>query len=291
MIKKFISYSASMFLALTACSTENTVAPSNGPVKVTQNECSAKLLSQNSVELKTAIANAFITTATAKKLKGNKVELEITTLYDESVPVTEIQKTCTENKMEAAEKNATVSCTDYSITVKSIEKSYMNIDQTLASAQQACKEFSKKYSSVSSEDPNPGQIENDPPTPPPSTKTGKATCQILEDSENNFSMIVSAPDSVTITGTASFNNGVQIIKLVEEFDPSVPQSVIDAECASAKEEIAEEEGIPLQVSCEGNKITGYFEAVTGKNMMTSVVPLMISECNQIQETGIIPDDF
>ena len=124
---------------------------------------------------------------------------------------------------------------------------------------------------------------------PPKTENGRATCDVLQDTDDAFKMVVVAPDSVTMTFEATYKKNIFTLSGIAEFDPNVPQSVIDQECAKAKAEAAED-GDGTVVTCNGNNITELFSGSIPTNMVPLVAPTLIEQCDIIQETGVIPED-
>ncbi len=272
------------------------------PQTFSKNECTVKKLSDNTVEANTVVAGQAAT-KTTMVFVGDMVEIESSMTYDASLPDSYVEEQCTESKSLATDFDATVTCSKRNITAKMKQPvGDHSIDDIIKSSQATCDAMN--LSNVPDTTVKP-PVDN-PPVPPQDTNTvakpsgpAKATCQIIEDTDNLFKMKVVVEDSVTATVEAIFQNGSFTMKEVDEFDSKVAQSSVDQECTDSKAEAAdeikefEEAGVDAKyaISCEGHVIT---ESLSMHNITTNIMPMiaapLIGECDQIQETGVIPDD-
>lgn len=122
----------------------------------------------------------------------------------------------------------------------------------------------------------------------------KATCAITQNEENAFEMIMDKPDSGTVTISMTYENGLFTNSSVTVFDESVSQSELDAACAETKSDANGDdvEGFTSAVTCEGNTIRTESTMQVMINPMTigGLTSSFVEMCEQVQKTGIIPDD-
>ena len=271
------------------------------PQTFSKNECTVKKLSDNTVEANTVVAGQAAT-KTTMVFVGDMVEIESSMTYDAALPDSFVEEQCAESKSLATELDATVICSKRNITAKMKQPAGgHSIDDIVKSSQATCDAMN--LSNVPDTTVKP-PVDN-PPVPPQDTSTvakpsgpAKATCQIIEDTDNLFKMKVVVEDSVTATVEAIFQNGSFTMKEVDEFDSKVAQSSVDQECTDSKAEAAdeikefEEAGLDAKyaISCEGHVITESLSIQSAKNIMPMIAAPLIGECDKIQETGVIPDD-
>ena len=314
MIKKILPLTAAALMALTACSDDSSSSPS-GPSESDTPSCSAKKKSSNSVEMIYSIPGISTSTITTT-LMGEKVQMDIFTKYSSSAPLDYIRAECEENKLEAQEdpENSSVTCTDRTITIKSTRESGgVSIEKLYEKAQGECMVFEKMFQSgndniYDEEDnddgedihENNGPIFTDPSTPSDNdtpliggddfgNRPGKATCKISKNSDSEFEMTISDADTATLYMSIKYD-GTNLKELgTTTFNENIPQSFIDQECAEAKEDALEDADGSV-VTCEGNVISQILETESPFNPIPLMSGLMVEYCNEIQETGIIPDD-
>ncbi|MBR6450006.1 MAG: hypothetical protein IKS96_08705 [Fibrobacter sp.] len=231
---------------------------------------------------------------------GDMVNLESTVLYDASISDASVKHYCEEAQNDAIAEGATVICEKRSVTAKQTKTTNgETFEEVVESAQEMCdmmkiyfpemeSSSSKEMSSSSAQILLP-QSSSSAKSNPPQPGKGNATCEILEDTETAFHMIIIDPDSVTINLIASDKDGNFKMDAVAEFTPNIPQSTIDKECAKEKAE-AEEDGEGVIITCDGNKITESIETRVGVNVLNLAAPSLVAECDKIQETGVIPED-
>lgn len=306
MIKKILPLTAAALMALTACSDDSSSSPS-GPSESDTPSCSAKKKSSNSVEMIYSIPGISTSTITTT-LMGEKVQMDIFTKYSSSVPLDSIRAECEENKLEAQEdpENSSVTCTDRTITIKSTRESGgVSIEKLYEKAQGECMVFEKMFQSGNDNyyddvHENNGPIFTDPSTPSDNdtplvggddfgNRQGKATCKISKNSDTEFEMTVSDADTATMSISATYIDGILEESNIIIFNENLPQSFIDQECAEAKEDALEDADGSV-VTCEGNVISQILEMESPFNPIPLMSGLMVEYCNEIQETGIIPDD-
>lgn len=267
----------------------------------TKNECFVTSNAANkSIVLDMTYAGEAKTITTMTLVAGNMVNMESTVFYDASISDAEVKQYCKETQDEALSKGATVICEKRAVTAKMTQPTNgETFEEVVESAQEMCDMmkmmFPEMGSSASMEassssikillPPSSSSAKSNPPQP----GKGNATCEILEDTETSFHMIIVDPDSVMIDLVASDKNGNFKMSAVAEFTPNIPQSTIDKECAREKAE-AEEDGDGVVITCNGNKITESVEQRFGTNVLNLAAPTLVAECDKIQETGVIPED-
>lgn len=306
MIKKILPLTAAALMALTACSDDSSSSPS-GPSESDTPSCSAKKKSSNSVEMIYSIPGISTSTITTT-LMGEKVQMDIFTKYSSSAPLDSIRAECEENKLEALEdpENSSVTCTDRTITIKSTRESGgVSIEKLYEKAQGECMVFEKMFQSGNDNiyddvHENNSPIFTDPSTPSDNdtpllgdgssdNRPGKATCKISKNSDSEFEMTITDADTATLYMSIKYD-GTNLKELgTTTFNENIPQSFIDQECAEAKEDALEDADGSV-VTCEGNVISQILETQSPFNPIPLMSGLMVEYCNEIQETGIIPDD-
>lgn len=313
MVKKFLFASAVAAFMLAACSSEDSVAvapvyPSDssssiqGFLSSDANISSSSIYSSSSAIYKNDTTNfmledaahftkndCFVTSNAAEKMvvlymtyagealnkttmtlvAGDMVNLESTVLYDASISDVSVKQYCEEAQNDAIAEGATVICEKRAVTAKLTKPANgKTFEDVVESAQEMCDMMKMTF---------------------PEMSKGNATCEILEDTETDFHMVIIDPDSVTVTLIVSDKNGNFKMDAVAEFTPNIPQSTIDKECAREKAK-AEEEGDGVIITCNGNKITESNETRVGINVLNLAAPSLVAECDKIQETGVIPED-
>ena len=268
------------------------------PQTFSKNECTVKKLSENTVEVNMVVAG-HAATKTTMVLVGGMVEVESSMTYDAALPDSFVEEQCAESKSLATEMDdVSVTCSKRNVTAKMKQSAVgLSIDDVIKSSKETCERANIPVSVP--------DTTVKPPVPPQDTSTvtkpsgpAKATCQIIEDTDNLFKMKVVVEDSVTATVEAIFQNGSFTMKEVDEFDSKVAQSSVDQECTDSKAEAAdeikefEEAGVDAKyaISCEGHVITESLSIQSAKNIMPMIAAPLIGECDKIQETGVIPDD-
>ena len=273
------------------------------PQTFSKNECTVKKLSENTVEVNMVVAG-HAATKTTMVLVGGMVEVESSMTYDAALPDSFVEEQCAESKSLATEMDdVSVTCSKRNVTAKMKQSAVgLSIEDVIKSSKETCERANLP---VSVPDTTVKPPVDNPPVPPQDTSTvakpsgpAKATCQIIEDTDNLFKMKVVVEDSVTATVEAIFQNGSFTMKEVDEFDSKVAQSSVDQECTDSKAEAAdeikefEEAGVDAKyaISCEGHVITESLSIQSAKNIMPMIAAPLIGECDKIQETGVIPDD-
>lgn len=272
------------------------------PQTFSKNECTVKKLSDNTIEMNTVVAGQAAT-MTTMVFVGDMVEIESSMTYDASLPDSFVEEQCTKSKSLATEMDATVICNKRNIIAKMKQPAGgHSIDDIVKSSQATCDAMNIP---VNVPDTTVKPPVDNPPVPPQDTSTvvkpsgpAKATCEILDDTDNLFKMKVVAEDSVTEIIHATFQNETFTMKVVDEFDSNVAQSTVDQECADAKAEAEEElkefkdAGINpnYTIKCEGHVITESLSIQSTKNIMPMIAAPLIGDCDKIQETGVIPED-
>lgn len=313
MFKKISALSAVglTLFAMSGCSGDGSAAPnapSNDPVPT----CTANKKSSDAVEMIISVPGISTSTITTT-LNGDKVTMEMSSTYSSSVPMEAIQEECEENKREAEEDHdeATVTCEGRNIKIVSVEDAEgVTVDKLYEKAVGECQVFEKMYDedfyedddddddSPAHENNNPGftdpstPSDNDAPLPGDDSSDnskGKATCKISKNSDTEFEMTVSDADTATMSISVTYIDGILEESTTTVFNENLPQSFIDQECAEAKEDALNDE-VGSIVTCEGNTVSGSFKMASPFNPISFMVTEFVAACNQIQETGIIPDD-
>lgn len=278
---------------------DNTVVQTN-PVSAntsTEVPCSVEKLSANSfvIKMKEDGAKTTITTTIA----GGQAENDYVTEYDESVPMEMIRSLCESNKQEALTKNATVTCEGRTMTIHEIAGAEIGFDGALKSAQDVCKSMNAYLSENGSQNAGlpeePGLNETPVIDTNPTTviTSDKATCQITEQTTTTLKMVMVQPDSGSITTLYEYKMDSLVTLVQFDFLPAMPQDSINAFCAEAKVDVpreVEEEGAVVNVTCGDNTITERIAVPSSFNPIPFIAPEMTEYCEEIQRTGIIPDD-
>ena len=266
----------------------------------TKNECTVTSNAANkSIVLDMTYAGEAKTITTMTLVAGNKVNMESTVFYDASISDAEVKQYCKEAQDEALSKGATVICEKRAVTAKMTQPTNgETFEEVVESAQEMCDMMKMMFPEMESSSSKVESSSSIKILLPPSSSSaksnplqpgkGNATCEILEDTETAFHMIIVDPDSVTIDLVASDKNGNFKMSAVAEFTPNIPQSTIDKECAREKAEAEEDDEVVI--TCNGNKITESVEFRARTNVLNLAAPSLVAECDQIQETGVIPED-
>lgn len=125
----------------------------------------------------------------------------------------------------------------------------------------------------------------------PATKA-KATCQITQDSEEAFQIVITDPDTATITVTMTYQEEIFTTTHTVAFNPNVPQSAIDEECAETKAEAGDyiENNIEFNATCEDGTVSMVTQQASPINpLLFGMTTELADGCRQIQETGTIPE--
>ncbi len=125
----------------------------------------------------------------------------------------------------------------------------------------------------------------------PTTKA-KATCQITQDSEEAFQIVITDPDTATITVTMTYQEEIFTTTHTIVFNPSVPQSAIDEECAETKAEAGDyiENNIEFDATCEEGTVSMVTKQASPINpLLFGMTAELADGCRQIEETGTVPE--
>lgn len=325
MLKKLFLSAAIVALVFTACDSDSSTSPKNdeqpkdnvseqsgsingdgadntvvqtNPVSAntsTEIPCSVEKLSANSfvIKMKEDGAKTTITTTIA----GGQAENDYVTEYDESVPMEMIQSLCESNKQEALTKNATVTCEGRTMKIHEVADADIGFNGALESAKEVCKTMNAHLSENSDvnlpEEPGPNETPViDDPNPNAFSTSGKATCKITEQTTTTLKMVMAQPDSGSITTLYEYKTDSLVTLVQFDFLPAMPQDSINAFCAEEKigAREMEEEGAVVNVTCGDNTITERIAAPSSFNPLSFIAPEMTEYCEEIQRTGIIPDD-
>ncbi|PWJ67197.1 hypothetical protein SAMN05720473_10167 [Fibrobacter sp. UWB15] len=325
MLKKLFLSAAIVALVFTACDSDSSTSPKNDeqpkdnvseqsgttngddanssivktdPVSAntsTEVPCSVEKLSANSfvIKMKEDGAKTTITTTIA----GGQAENDYVTEYDESVPEAMIQSLCESNKQEALTKNATVTCDGRTMKIHEIAGAEIGFDGALESAKEVCKTMNAYLSENSDVNlpEEPGSNETpviDDPNPNAFSTSGKATCKITQKTGTAFEMVAVQPDSGSITTLYEYKMDSLVTLIQFDFLPAMPLDSINAFCAEAKVDAGEveEDGAVVNVTCGDNTITERIAVPSSFNPLPFIAPEMTEYCEEIQRTGIIPDD-
>lgn len=269
----------------------------------TENDCFVTSnAAEKKVELYMTYAGTALNITKITFTAVDKVNLESTLLYDASVSDARVKQYCEETKEYAlAEEGTTVVCDRRSVTaLKTTSANGQTFNEVSESLQEQCNSFKKLFNITDSttlpkvESSSSIQVvlpesSSSALTDPPKIEKSRATCEITKDTDTAFSMNVVAPDSITMTIDVSYNNNMFTMKSVAVFDPKVPQSVIDNECAKEKTEAAED-GDGTVVTCNRNVITDSLSFMVAENILILAAPSLVGMCDKVQETGVIPED-
>ncbi len=323
MVKKLLSTSAVAALVFAACSTDDGASPfvnavnssssqdftsssssliyvdpeegaDPGNLSFSQYECSIKKVSDNTAVLDMTVAN-YEKMTMKMTLVGSDVDLDMTTTYDASVSEEMIAALCAESNEGAAALKATVACKGRSITVRYKDSANgRTIDEVMESGKELC-DLMKLYkitdssSSAAMSSSSISFLSSSSIVISPPTENGKASCNVLQDTDEAFKMVIVVPDSITMAIEATYQKRIFTLSGVTEFAPHVPQSVIDQECAKLRAEAAEDDDGTV-VNCNGNIITENLSGFVPDNSVPLVAPSLIAVCDKIQESGVVPDD-
>lgn len=307
MIKKILPLTAAALMALTACSDDSSSSGPSVPSADSTPTCSAKKKSDNTVEMIIGMPGVSTTTITTI-LNGDKVTMEMSSTYSSKIPAEAIREECEENQREAEEDhdNATVTCSGRTIKIVSEEDADgASIEKIYEKAVGECQVFEKAYGEDDDDDDDVDDDDNSPIFTDPSTpgdndsplvggddlgnRQGKATCKINKNSSTEFEMVVSDADTATMSISVKYIDGILEEGTTTVFNENLPQSFIDQECAEAKEDALNDE-VGSIVTCEGNTVSGSFKMESPINPISFMVSEFVAMCNEIQETGIIPDE-
>ena len=266
----------------------------------TKNDCYVlSNAAEKKIEIYMIYAGEALNKTSMTLLPGNQVEMETTVLYDTKISDAKVKQYCEESKEEALTKGATVICERRAVTAKQTQPTNgETLEDVAEKAQEMCDLMKMMFpdmqsSSSMDKSSSSAQILLPPSSSsayiPPSTENGRATCDVLQDTDNAFKMVIIAPDSVTMTFEATYQKNIFTLLGIAEFAPNIPQSVIDQECAKSKAEAAEDDDGTI-VTCNGNVITEKLSGVAKDNMVPLAAPMLIAQCDLIQETGVIPED-
>lgn len=259
----------------------------------TKNDCYVvSNAAENKVELYMTYAGEAMNKTSMTLLPGNLVEMESTVFYDTKISDAKVKQYCEESKKDALVEGATVICNKRSVTAKQTKPTNgETFEEVAEDAQEMCDLMKLMFPDMESS--SSAQIllpqSSSSAFIPPKTENGKATCVVLQDTDDAFKMVIAVPDSVTMTFEATYKKSIFTLSGIVEFDPSVPQSVIDQECADARAEAAEDDDGTI-VTCNGNVITEKLSGAVPDNMVPLVAPTLVNQCDLIRATGAIPDD-
>lgn len=262
----------------------------------TKNECSVKTnAADNSILLEMTYAGEVKSIITMT-LEGSMVNIESKAIYDAKISDTMVKKFCEDAKKEALLEDATVICEKRSVTaVMTKPTNGQTLKEVSESSQQTCDSFNNSFKITDPVQSSSSALVVLPEssssalTNPPKIEKSRATCEITKDTDEAFNMVITAPDSVTMTIEATYNNNIFSMNGVVVFAPNVPQSVIDKECAKEKAEAAEDDDGTV-VICSGNVITESHSFMVTENLLILAAPSLVEECDKVQETGVIPED-
>lgn len=337
MIQKIHPLSATALLILSACTSDSSSSGPTIPSADSDATCSVKKISDNTVEMVYGVPGISSTTITTT-IKDGKAESTIYTKYSSSTPAEFIRRECDENKQEAAEDygdNASVTCTDGSVTIKSIDNAEgISVEKLYEKAVGECEVFREMYDDndegkgeygddeYNKEGSDP--IESDPPMSNPDddnipvaddvsnqggvteenpvivdtptvpdagngNSNGMSTCVVDQNTETVFEMTAVNPDTGTVKILVAYENGIFEETTSITFNENIPESFIQQECEESKSD-ALEERYDSAVTCEGNVIKAVVSMESPINPLKIFVGEYVEMCNDIQETGVFPDD-
>ena len=260
--------------------------------------CSIRETSANSFVM--TIVEDSVTSTITTILMGKEVDLTYVSVYDEAVSEERIQDFCEENNQLPAWSRSIIECDGHTMTIRENDETEMTFEQILASAKSTCAQMNVSINPNSSYEPvvqNPPKEEN-PVVQEPSdeiqvpTDPTRATCQITEKTTTTFKMIVTQPDSGSIYTSYEYKNGILVTEVRFDFMMTMPLALIDGYCAEAKAdaiEMAEDEGVEVDVKCEPYRIAETITETTSMNVVPYLAKEMVEYCNEIQRTGVIPE--
>ena len=325
MLKKLFLPAAVMAMVFTACESDSSTSPktdgqlqgngteqsgeinNNGannatvktdPVSADASSgapCSVEQLSANSFVM--TMKEDGVVTKITTAIAGDQAKIDYVSIYDESVSMAMIQSLCESNKQEALTKNATVTCEGRTMTIHEVSAAEIGFDGALESAKNVCKEMNAYFSKNDSNQTNPGLnadpvIDNPDQTPGLDQGSGRATCQITENSTNMLKMVAVQPDSGSIYTSYEYKNETLVTEIRFEFLPTVSLSEINEFCAETKADVVEmfEEGAVADVDCDDHSMTTVITEPSSINVLPYLAKEMVEYCNEIQRTGVIPED-
>jgi hypothetical protein len=289
----FLSSSSDFYSSSSAIFKNDTNFMPEDAANFTKNDCYVvSNAAENKVELYMTYAGEALNKTSMTLLPGNLVEMESTVLYDSKISDAKVKQYCEESKEDALVEGATVICDKRSVTAKQTKPTNgETFEEVAEKAQEMCNLMKMMFPDMESS--SSAQIllpqSSSSAYIPPKTENGKATCEVLQDTDEAFKMVIVAPDSVTMTFEATYQKKIFTLLGVAEFAPNIPQSVIDQECVKSKAEAAEDDDGTI-VTCNGNVITEKLSGAVPDNMVPLVAPTLIAQCDIIQETGVIPED-
>ena len=284
MLKKIFLSVAITALLFTGCDSDSSTEPSSstkGSVKraleqdrqtlnADAEDCVVKKLSDNSFAMTYSEDGVSVKVTTT--VANNFVENEYQATYGASVPMSYVQSLCEENEQEAASKNATVTCSGRTMTIKEIESTDMTFAESFQSAKDACNDINGTYPSDSIE----SQI---------SQTDGRAICSYRE-SDNSFAMTALDQDTLMFSVSAEYFDSHYSFDIVMEFMPSVPLSDVQEACDDMKEEYRD---AMVNVDCNDRRITIASSSQIDENPIPYIADEMIDFCREIERTGAFPD--
>lgn len=234
-----------------------------------------------------AVARDSVTIETTDRFSNDSIYSTNIFTFGPKVSQSEIDYLCEDYRViEIYDSNAKVSCEDNIITFSYIETDpYSNFKQSKDDAIAECNRIQQK-GSFNTEDTG------DTPLPEgdgSDNSKGKATCKISKNSDTEFEMTVSDADTATMSISVTYIDGILEESTTTVFNENLSQSFIDQECAEAKEDALNDE-VGSIVTCEGNTVSGSFKMESPINPISFMVSEFVAMCNEIQETGIIPDE-
>lgn len=295
-----LSSSSYIYSSSSAIFANDTISMSEDATNFTKNDCYVlSNAAEKKVELYMTYADEALNKTSMTLLPGNLVEMESTVFYDTKISDAKVKQYCEDAKEDAVAEGATVTCGKRSVTAKQTKPTNgETFEEVAEKAQEMCDLMKLMFPEMESSSSmgissSSAQIQLPQSSSsayiPPKTENGKATCDILQDTDDVFKMVIVAPDSVTMTFEATYQKNIFTLSGIAEFAPNVPQSVIDQECVKAKAEAVEDDDGTI-VTCNGNIITEKLSGPVPNNMVPLVAPSLIAECDNIQETGVISDD-
>ncbi|WP_405338925.1 hypothetical protein [Fibrobacter sp.] len=326
MLKKLFLPAAVMAMVFTACDSDSSTSPktddqpqgtgteqsgaingdANNNTVVKTDPASANASSGAPCTVEKLSANSFImtmkqdgaVTKVTTTIIGDRAEIDYVSVYDESVPLATVQSLCESNKQEAlAEENATVTCEGRTMTAHEVGDAEIGFGGALQSAENACKEMNAYFSDNNPDQTDPGQntdpvIDNPNQTPGLDQGSGRATCQITENSTNMLKMVAVQPDSGSIYTSYEYKNETLVTEIRFEFLPTVSLSEINEFCAETKADVVDmfEEGAVADVDCDDHSMTTVITEPSSINVLPYLAKEMVEYCNEIQRTGVIPED-
>jgi hypothetical protein len=126
----------------------------------------------------------------------------------------------------------------------------------------------------------------------------RVTCTVDVDEDTRFQMTILKPDSIKIIYKVTYENEELNVTGITEFGELVPDSVFLESCDVAKKlanyattEVAVKGEVDGRVTCENKTITESGTIVRGTNAVAKFAPKFVDDCDKIQETGVILEDY